>query len=84
MPHFAYSSKPDPLPAKAETISDAGGPSVVTYLRNYKKCCTGPKKGVRKNMGNSPEDLKVREEGKEEVLQVKEQQFFCSLWGNLW
>lgn len=63
VPHLTYSSKPDPLLASAETICDAGGSSVMTYVRNYKKCCTGAKKGVRKNMGNSPADLKVCEEG---------------------
>lgn len=73
MPHLLDSSKLDPLLAKAETISDAGGPSVTTYLRNYWKCCAGAEKGVGKTMGISPADLTVCEEGKEEVLQVQEQ-----------
>ena len=32
------SSKMDPPLAKAEPISDAGGTSVITYLRKGKKC----------------------------------------------
>lgn len=29
----------DPSQAKAEPISDAGGVSMITYLKNSKKCC---------------------------------------------
>ena len=36
------SPKTDPLQAKAEPISDAGGPAVITYLRKGKKHCTAP------------------------------------------
>lgn len=32
--------KLDPSLAKTEPISDAGGVSMITYLRNGKKCCT--------------------------------------------
>lgn len=33
-------SKMDPPGAKDKSIRDAGGASVITYLRKSKKCCT--------------------------------------------
>jgi len=68
----------DPQLAKAEPISDGGSASVVTYLRRKKNLHKGifqPERGLRALQTLT----RVKKEG-EDVLQVLEQRFPCSLW----
>ena len=67
---------------KAEPIRDAGGASVITYLRKGKKHCEAAvrerrEKNVRETTLQTPKS--VKKEG-EEVLQALEHRFPCSLW----
>ncbi|KAK4810932.1 hypothetical protein QYF61_013340 [Mycteria americana] len=59
-------SKTDPPLAKAETISDGGSTSVITYLRRGKKllCNSSRKRGLRTCERNNSADTKVSEEGR--------------------
>ena len=79
---MSATSKTDLLLAKAKPISDGGSASVITYLRRGKYCCAtavGRQEGedVRGTTLQTPRS--VKKEG-EEVLQVLEQRFPCSLW----
>ncbi|KAK4816399.1 hypothetical protein QYF61_016716 [Mycteria americana] len=58
----AATSKMDLLLPKAESISNAGGAPVITYLRKGKNHCTTAVR-EEKNMRKSPADPKVCEEG---------------------
>ena len=75
------SSKMDPLLAKAKPISNGGSASGITDLRRGKKNPAVEQQpergGVRKTTLQTPRS--VKKEG-EEVLQVLEQRFPCSLW----
>ncbi|PKU40851.1 protein pxr1-like [Limosa lapponica baueri] len=57
-------SKMDGLLAKAETISDCGSTSMITYLRREKKLLHNStwERGVRRCVRNSSANTKVSEE----------------------
>ncbi|PKU45778.1 vps10 domain-containing receptor 2 [Limosa lapponica baueri] len=60
-------SKTDPPLAKADPVSDAGGASVITYLRKGKKCCAAvvrerSEKNMRERALKTPRP--VKKEGK--------------------
>ncbi|GAB0207045.1 epimerase family protein SDR39U1 [Grus japonensis] len=59
------SSKMDPPLAKAETISNGGSASVITYLRKGKNCCAtaAGREEQEKCERNNHADTKVSEEG---------------------
>jgi len=78
---MSVTSKTDPPLAKAEPISKGGSASVIMYLKGGKKCCSTADRRdeweyVKEAALQMPRSVKEREE----VLQVPEQQFPCSLW----
>jgi len=67
-------SKMDPLPAKAEPISDSGNASWITHLRSRKETAAGIEEChcVRETTLKTPRSVKKEQE---EVFQVSEQRF---------
>lgn len=74
------------LLAKAEPIRDTGNVSGITYFKMGEKCCTAASgseewENMRETSLQTPKTL---EKQREEVLQVPEQRFPCSLWYRPW
>lgn len=71
----------DPLQGTAEPISNAGPSSMVTDLRQGKKCCAAAVgEEWEKCKRSSPVDTKAIEEGGEELLQAPEEGSPWSPW----
>jgi len=68
----------DTLKDTAEPLSQEGGASVI---RKGKKYCIAAmrERSEKKCERNSPADTKIREKGGEDMLQLPEQRFPCSL-----
>lgn len=75
----------DPLLAKAEPLSNGGSTSVMIYLRRGKEqlCNSSWETGVRIQERNNSADTQISEGG-QDVLQVLEQRFPCSLCCRPW